>query len=102
MEVAIDHDPDVVRGHTGGGERLVQGAPHGVVELFHLLVTLGDTRVEQDQPVGVIDQVAADDDLLPRSRIAVVRHREVTEMDASDAVEGNHRARNSSGQSRSC
>ncbi len=102
VEVAVHDDPDVAGGHAGRGERLVEGTPDGVVELLHLLVTLGDAGVEEHEPVRVIDQVAADDNLLPCSRIAVVRHREVTEEDAPDAVEGNHRAWNSSGQSGSC
>ena len=90
VEVAVHDDPDVPDGHAGRGERPLQGTPNGVVELLHLLVTLGDTGVEEHKSVGVVDQVAADNHLLPRSRIAVVRHREVTEQDTPDAVEGNH------------
>ena len=36
---------------------------HGVIELFHLLVTLCDTGVEEHEPIRVVDQVAADHDL---------------------------------------
>jgi hypothetical protein len=90
VEVAVHDDPDVPGGHAGRVERLIQGTPHGVIELLHLLGTLGDAGVEEHESVGVVDQVAADNHLLPRSRIAVVRHREVTEQDTPDAVEGDH------------
>jgi hypothetical protein len=90
VEVAVHDDPDVPDGHAGRGERLIQGTPNGVIELLHLLGTLGDAGVEEHESVGVVDQVAADNHLLPRSRIAVVRHREVTEQDTPDAVEGDH------------
>jgi hypothetical protein len=90
MEVAVDDDADVRGRHPGVGERVIQGTAHRVVRLLHLLVALGDARVEQDEPVRMVDQVAADDDLLPSSRIPVVGDREVTEQDAPDAVEWDH------------
>lgn len=99
VEVAVHDDPDVPGGHAGGGERLVQGTPNRVVELFHLVVTFGDARVEEYEPIGVVDQVAADHDFLAGALIPVVGDREVTELDTPDAVEGNHRVRHCSGQS---
>jgi hypothetical protein len=102
VEVTIHHDADVVRSDAGGGEGIVERTTDRMVELLDLFVALGDAGIEQDQPVGVVDQVPTHDDLLAGSRIPVVRDREVAEQDAPDAVEGNHRARNSSGQSGSC
>ncbi len=90
VQVAVHDHLDVVRGHAGRGERLVQGTPHGMVELLHLLVTLGDAGVEEHEAVGVVDQIAADHDLLAGPRIPVVGEREMTEQDAPYAVEGDH------------
>lgn len=90
VEVAVHDDPDIPDDHAGRGERLIQGTPHGVIELFHLLVTLCDTGVEEHEPIRVVDQVAADHDLLAGALIPVVGDREMTERDTTDAVEGDH------------
>lgn len=90
VQVAVHDDPDLVCGHAGRGERLVQGAPNGMVELLHLLVTVGDAGVEENKSVRMIDQITAHHDLLAGPRIPIVGDREMTEEDAPDAVEVDH------------
>ena len=102
MEVAVHDDADVVGRDASGGEGLIEGTANGVVGLLHLCMALGDAGIEQDEPSGMVDQVATDHDLFAGPRVPVVGEREVTEEDTADAIEGDHRARHSSGQSGSC
>jgi hypothetical protein len=91
MEVAVHDHLDISGRHAGRGERLVQRAPHGVVEILDLLVALGDAGVQEHEPVRMADQVASEHDLLAGPRISVVGDREMAEQDPPDAVEGDHR-----------
>jgi hypothetical protein len=90
MQVAVHDHADVAGRHASSGERLVEGTPYGVVQVLDLGMACGDARIEEDQALRMIDEVAADHDLLARSRVPVVGDREVAERDPSDAIERDH------------
>src|SRR5919106_6341604 len=90
MEVAVHDHSDVVGRHSGDGERLVEIAADRLVSLLDLGVAGSDARVEEDQTLRVIDEVAADHDLLARSRVPVVGDGEMAERNSPDAIEWNH------------
>ena len=65
VEVAVHDRADVADRGAGRREPRVQRASDRSVEVLGLLVSLRDPGVQQHGPVGVVDQIGADDDLSP-------------------------------------
>jgi hypothetical protein len=95
VQVAVDHQADVAAVHPERAEAVAQRAPHRPEVAVGLRVLdLAEAAVEQQQAVGVGDQVGADHDAPPGQRV-VRRPGVVAQREPADVVHGQRHGRQS-------